>query len=114
MAADTGGEAARAGQRNFLHQHRVVEGVATPTAVLRRVLQAEQAVLRHPVEDLVGEPSGVLPVLRVWTELGVDEAADRLPKLLVLVSERRRRLALRRREGGLLERAIGAPRHAAV
>ena len=78
---------ARADSRELLDEHRLVQVVAALAAVLRRVLQAEQALRRELREDLVREPAVLLPLLRVRRQLAVEEAADRRAQLLVLGGE---------------------------
>ena len=77
--------------RELLGEHRVVHVVAALAAVLLRVLEAEVAELGHAREHVVGEPLGVLPLVRVGAQLLGHEAPDRLAQLLVLVRERRDR-----------------------
>jgi Arc/MetJ family transcription regulator len=79
-----------------------VQVVAALSAVLVRVLQPEQPLRGELAEQLVGEPAVVLPLLRVWRELALDEAADRLSQLFVLVGEGGRGWRHRSREGGCM------------
>src|SRR5439155_21835906 len=102
VRADAGGKPAGTRPWQLLGQHRVVQRVAALAAVLLRVLQAEVAELRHPVEDAVWEPARVLPLLGVRAQLGVDKPADRVPQLPVLVGERWQRAALRGRRQALI------------
>ena len=88
VRADARGRAAGADPRHLLAQHRLVQVVAALAAVGLRVLQPEQALRGELREHLVGEPALVLPLLRVRRQLALDEAADRLSQLFVLVGER--------------------------
>ena len=87
VGADPGGRPARARARHLLAQHRLVQVVAALTAVLLGVLQPEQPLGGQLREHLVGEPPLLLPLLGMWRELPLDEAARRLSQLVVLVGE---------------------------
>src|SRR5207248_708122 len=78
----------------FLREDGVVQVVAALTAVLLGVLESEVAVRGELVEDLVGEPALVLPLLRVRRELALDEAPRLHPEVLVLLRERGRHAPL--------------------
>src|SRR5207302_5160288 len=93
--ADPCRHAAGAAAGELLGEDGVVQVVAPLTAVLLRVLEAEEAELRHPVEHLVREPARVLPLLGVGAQLVRDPAPDRLAQLLVLLAERRQWAARR-------------------
>src|ERR671910_190422 len=60
-------------------------------AVFDGVLDAEQPELRHPVEDLVGEPLRGLPLVGVRSQLLGDEAPDFRTQRLVFLPEGRDR-----------------------
>ena len=80
-------------------------------AVLLGVLQPEEADSRQLVEHLVREPALVLPLLGVGPQLVGHEPPYGLPKLLVLLAERRERPPGRDRGDSLLEAAVGERGH---
>jgi len=63
--------------------------VAALAAVLRLVLEPEEAELAAAVVELTGELAGLLPLVDMRRDLLGDEAADRLPQRLVLLAEGR-------------------------
>jgi len=65
-----------------------------PASVLGRELQAQVAGLCQPAEHVVGEPAGLLPLLGVGSQPGLDKGADLGPQPLVLGRERRYRPAV--------------------
>src|ERR671914_54940 len=89
VGADPGRHAPGPAARQLLAEHRVVGVVAATAAVLARVLQAEQAELPHPLEDLVGEPAGALPLARMGAELARNELANLSAQRLVAFTEGR-------------------------
>src|SRR5581483_1246628 len=81
---------AAAATRELLGENGVMHVVAALAAVLLGVLEPEEAELGHAREHVVGEPARVFPLARVRSQLGLDEAPDRLAQRFVLVGERRR------------------------
>ena len=82
-------------------------------AVFGRELQPYVAELGESSEDLIGEPSGLLPLARVGSQFALHEAADGEPELLVLLGERGDRPARRGRVGaglGCEIHVVGQPR----
>src|SRR5262249_10082583 len=77
---------AAVGTRHLLGQDDGREVVATLSAVLRRVAQAEEAELAEPPHDRVGERR-LLPLLEVGHDLPLQEAADVEAEVLVRVGE---------------------------
>ena len=71
----------------LLHEDEAAGEVATGAAPALVVVEAEEAELAAPAEDVVGEEPGVLPLVDVGAELLVDEAADRIAQLVVLGGE---------------------------
>ena len=72
---------------DLLDEHCLVQIVAALATQLGRVLKAEQALRRELWENLIGEPALGLPLLRVRSQLAVEEAANGLPQLFVLLGE---------------------------
>ena len=71
----------------FFDEDDLGREVAAGAAPLLGVVEAEEAELAGAAEDGVREPLGVFPGLDVGSDLGVDEAPDRLAELIVLRSE---------------------------
>src|SRR5262249_11519061 len=88
--------AAAAGARELLDPDRVMDVVAALAAVLRLVLEAEEAELAAAVVELAGKLPRLLPFVDVGSDLVGDEAADRLAELLVLLAEGRQHRPLAR------------------
>ena len=83
----------RATARQLLGEHGVLHIAAASAAVLHRVLQPEQAQLRHAREHRVGKPAGLLPLGRVRPKLLGHEGSDLAAQRLVSIGERRGRAA---------------------
>src|SRR6478672_7431648 len=81
VTADRSTHAARAAARQLLCPDRVVQVAAALAAVALLVLQPEEAQLAAAQEDLVWHPLRVLPLHGIGTQLGLDEAPQRLPQL---------------------------------
>ncbi len=73
----------------LLDEHDFGRQVAAAPAPLHGVVEAEEAELAGPAEDVVREVAGLLPVVDVRRELGRDEPADGRPELVVLGGEDR-------------------------
>ena len=90
VGVEPGGDAAgaaRAGQ--LLDPDRVVQVGAALAAVGLGELQPEEAELGAALVELAGEFARRLPLVDVGRDLLLDEAADRLAQLLVLLAEGR-------------------------
>jgi hypothetical protein len=115
VSPDPGGDAAAAaGAGELLDPDGVVDVVAALPAVLGLVLEAEEAQLAAAVVQLARELPGLVPLLDVGGDLLRDEAANRLPQLLVLLREGRKQCALAAvlydRDGGFQSSSIVWPR----
>jgi hypothetical protein len=73
--------------RELLDPDGVVDVVPALAAVLGLVLEAEEAELAAAVVELPRELARLLPFVDVGSDLLADEAPDRLPQLLVLLTE---------------------------
>jgi hypothetical protein len=90
VGADPGGDPARTAPGKLLDEHGVSDGIGV-APVLDWELQPDVPKLCEPAEDLVRKPARVLPLTRVGTQLGLDEAPDGLAEFFVFSGERRDR-----------------------
>ena len=80
VRAEGGGHPAGAASRELLGDHGVGHQVGPGASVVRLVLRPEQSHRAGPSHDLAhGEVPGLLPSLRVGTELPLHERADGSP-----------------------------------
>ncbi len=85
VRADPGGGATRADARELLDKDGLVQVVAALTAQLGGILQTDRPLCGELWENLVGKPALGLPLLRMRCEFAVQEAANGLAQLFVLV-----------------------------
>ena len=82
-------EPAAAAPGQLLDEHQPGGQVAAGAAPALGVVEAEEPELAAAPEHVVGEVTGVLPLVDVGPQLLVDVPADRLAQLVVLLGEDR-------------------------
>jgi len=84
MSPNSRRDPSRTAAGEFLEEDRFIDDAGVRSAVLLRVLQAQKIQGAESFEPLARKLLGFFPLVDVRTDLLVDEAADSVPKLLVL------------------------------
>src|SRR5208337_4906995 len=87
MNADSRRKSSHSGARQFLKQDDGVKEVCRCSAILFRIIDAEEPQISHPVPDRPGNTFILLPFLCVWGYLLFNELPHHTPEYFVIRGE---------------------------